>query len=173
MIIFSYFCLVLGFIVNIALYFQKSRVSTLWYSFVSSGLFGLFFLISISVSGAIVCAVAMANTAYQALQKEEMLKQTRVQRNFFAAVCAIIGTIIYQQNSADLLPMGAFIVNCIAETQASQQPIYVLYCVSLLFWIAYGVAYEDYFYVLIDIILLGVNLWVLLQYFRSQRPNSV
>lgn len=169
MIFVSYLCFFVGFAINLALYFQKSRTLTLWYSFAASLLFGVFFLISISTTGAIVCAVAMFNTAYQALQSDEILRATKAKRLAVACLCASLGSIIYQQSSADLLPVYAFIINCLAEIQETQRGIYIFYGVSLIFWTMYGVAYEDYLYVLCNLILLAINAWVVFRPINCQR----
>lgn len=123
---------------------------------------------AVSLSGGLICFIAIGNTLYQVFAKDTDIALNRVHRISVAGLFAVIGTMWLAETGADYLPMFAFIVVCIAETCRSHVTIYKLYALSLGAWICFALLHGDYIYASVNSILFVLNMLVLNNGFQAR-----
>lgn len=166
--------LAIGLLLNFAFYCQTTRRATLWLSFASTAVFGLYNFAAIAVAGGFICLISMANTALQALCREDIMARTQKLRLAAASIAAITGACLLAQTKADYLFLFAFIIVCYADTCAKQIWIYTLYLAAVALWTAYALMYGDFIYSAINMTIFACNFYVCLKYlFYSLRETRL
>ncbi len=115
---------------------------------------------AVSITGGLVCFIAVLNTAYQMLAHNGT-DSRKTKRLLVAALSTLAGTLLFAQSQIDYLPALAFLVACYAETCSRQRNIYKLYLLSVALWVAYAAAHGDMVYAALSTVILGFNLYAL------------
>lgn len=153
------------------MYFQPCRKKTLYYSVFSSSLLGLYNVFEISLTGGLICFIAIANTIFQIYSPISPTHKNRAIRLSIAMMAALFGTAVLAQSQADYLPMMAFIIVCFAETATRQDNIYKMYVLSVFMWVMYPYIHGDMAYAALNSVLLMVNIIILNKTYRQSLLN--
>jgi hypothetical protein len=165
--------LITALLFNIIVYFQHTRRAILAYSGTSTLLFGLYNFAAVGITAGIICCVLLGNTVFQYSHTDTDLDRTRMKRLATAAIAAVAGTLLFANSGADALPLMAFLLVCFAETSSRTATIYLLYLLSVLIWVVFALAHNDYLYAGANTIIFLINALVCIQHFLHAKAKAL